>query len=375
MKGKSSAASKIKTQKTKIKTAEQWMDEGEQFASRFDFGNALKCFQQAHKLDPSDTVLMDTIGEILLEMGDLEQAKSFFIKSIQTNSEESASAYMNLGQLMGGDDAVKCYNKGIEIMERELKKLVSNGGEATSVPKPLSTKEQSLTEEEELEDEYEDDEDDEEQDPVADIKQQICSACCSLAELYLTDQCFDDNAETECEKNLLKAIENSPYSPEPYSLMASMKISQVKNQEATEYLTKSYGLWENADVDQRPEFDYRYSIALLFIELNQNRVAVDILEQLVNEQDNIAEVWYTLAVVYNNLKEPLSAQDCLKTAKELLKISKEKDQELEDQISTLLAKVDQDVSLLPPVSSDEDEDEDGDIVDDDDEEDEEMDEN
>ncbi|KAF2077482.1 hypothetical protein CYY_001181 [Polysphondylium violaceum] len=368
--GKKSAASKVKAQKTKVKTADQWMEEGEEFAARFHFDKALNCFQNALKLEPTDTVLMDTIGEILLEMGDLEQAKSYFFKSIQTNPEESASAYMNLGQLVGGDDAVRCYNKGIEIMERELHRLVSNGAASTSVPKPLSTKDAGLTDEQELEEDYEDEE---EQDPVADIKQQICSACCSLAELYLTDQCFDDNAETECEKNLLKAIECSPYSPEPYSLMASMKISQVKNQEATEYLTKSYGLWENADVDERPEFDYRYSIALLFIELAQNRVAVDILEQLVNEQDNIAEVWYTLGVVYNNLKEPLSAQECLSTAKDLLKISKEKDPELEDQISTLLTNVNEQVSLLPPASSDEEEDDQVVNDDDDDEEDEEMD--
>ncbi|KAK5579868.1 hypothetical protein RB653_009556 [Dictyostelium firmibasis] len=345
-KGKKSGNTTTTTTTTNAKkelTSEEYIQQGEKYASQYHFDKALISFENALKLDETNTLVMDIIGEILVENGDLEKAKTYFFKSIQTDPEDSASKYMNLGQLVGGDDALKCYRKGIELMERDLNKIIKEFGskynDLEHIPRPLK----STGDDDEI---YESDEDD----PIIILKQQLCSALCSISELYLTDQCFDDDAEEQCEISLKKAIAYSPNSPEPYSLMASMKISQVKNQEAVEYLNKSYQLWENSDVDDRPEFDYRFNISLLFIELKEDRTAVDILEQLVNEQDNIAELWYTLGVVYNNLQEPLSAQECLITAKELLKIAapQGRDEELEQLTNTLLKKVKIDVSKLSP---------------------------
>ncbi|EAL61937.1 hypothetical protein DDB_G0291013 [Dictyostelium discoideum AX4] len=361
-KGKKSTTTATTTKKEL--TSEEYIQQGEKYASEYHFDKALSSFENALKLDPINTLVMDTIGEILVENGDIENAKTYFLKSIKTDPEDSPSKYMNLGQLVGGDDALNCYRKGIQIMERELKQLIKEQGskynDLQHIPRPLKSS-SPVGEDDDGEDTvYESDEDD----PIIILKQQLCSALCSISELYLTDQCFDDDAEDQCESNLKRAIGYSPNSPEPYSLMASMKISQVKNQEAIEYLNKSYQLWEHSDIDDRPEFDYRFNISLLFIELKENRTAVDILEQLVNEQDNIAELWYTLGVVYNNLNEPLSAQECLITSKELLKIAapQGRDEELEHLTNTLLKKVEIDVSKLSPeeieaLNNDNDEDE------------------
>ncbi|KAM9994784.1 hypothetical protein ACTFIY_000957 [Dictyostelium cf. discoideum] len=353
-KGKKSTTTTTTTATKKELTSEEYIQQGEKYASEYHFDKALSSFENALKLDPTNTLVMDTIGEILVENGDIEKAKTYFLKSIKTDPEDSPSKYMNLGQLVGGDDALNCYRKGIEIMERELKQLIKEQGskynDLQHIPRPLKS---SISggggDDEDNGDNIVYDESDED-DPIIQLKQQLCSALCSISELYLTDQCFDDDAEDQCESNLKRAIGYSPNSPEPYSLMASMKISQVKNQEAIEYLNKSYQLWEHSDIDDRPEFDYRFNISLLFIELKENRTAVDILEQLVNEQDNIAELWYTLGVVYNNLNEPLSAQECLITSKELLKIAapQGRDEELEHLTNTLLKKVEIDVSKLSP---------------------------
>ncbi|KAM9957229.1 hypothetical protein ACTFIW_008970 [Dictyostelium discoideum] len=350
-KGKKSTTTTTTATTTKKElTSEEYIQQGEKYASEYHFDKALSSFENALKLDPTNTLVMDTIGEILVENGDIEKAKTYFLKSIKTNPEDSPSKYMNLGQLVGGDDALNCYRKGIQIMERELKQLIKEQGskynDLQHIPRPLKAS-SPIGEDDDGEDTvYVSDEDD----PIIILKQQLCSALSSISELYLTDQCFDDDAEDQCESNLKRAIGYSPNSPEPYSLMASMKISQVKNQEAIEYLNKSYQLWEHSDIDDRPEFDYRFNISLLFIELKENRTAVDILEQLVNEQDNIAELWYTLGVVYNNLNEPLSAQECLITSKELLKIAapQGRDEELEHLTNTLLKKVEIDVSKLSP---------------------------
>ncbi|KYQ94049.1 hypothetical protein DLAC_04322 [Tieghemostelium lacteum] len=353
----------------KIKSIEDWVEEGDNYSDKFDFEKAVHCYEEALKLDGGNTTIIDTLGELSLELGRINKAKQYFIKSIQLNAEDNASKYMNLGQITGGEDAVKLYIKGIQIMERELsdllkqsKKKKNNNNNNNSKNVSKKTKKDNEDDDKMDQDDDDDDEDDEEEyDPVLDIKENICSGLCSIAELYLTDQCFDDNAEVECENNLLKAINISPFRPEPYSLMASMKISQRKNNEAVEYLTKSYSLWENADLDERPDFDYRFNVSLLFIELGQNRIAVDILEHLVNEQDNISEVWYTLSLAYMELNEAISAQDCIITARELLNIAMDgRDPSLEEQISSIEKRINDAVSLLPPEAFEQKDDDDDD---------------
>ena len=46
------------------------------------------------------------------------------------------------------------------------------------------------------------------------IMNQICATQCSIAELYLTDLCFEENAEAECQAALLRAAEVDQGSPE-----------------------------------------------------------------------------------------------------------------------------------------------------------------
>ncbi|GAM18821.1 hypothetical protein SAMD00019534_019960 [Acytostelium subglobosum LB1] len=383
-------ATKTKTIKKKL-SLEELIEEGEKYAQEYKLDMAVKSFKEALSIDTNNTLLMDTIGELMLELGELKQAKQYFTKSIETNPNDSSSKYMNLGQLLGGADAIRCYTKGIEIMETELKELIAGAPQqvvATTQQKQKEqqqaqqqqtknqlqqnnknkkTKDGRLVEDQRIdigddqdeEEMLDDDEEDGEVDQVFILKDQICSALCSLAELYLTDECFDEEAEVKCETHLRKAIEYTPMSPEPYSLLASMKISQVKNDDALDLLNHSYSLWSSLEVDQRPSLEYRYGIAQMFVELDQCRTAVDILETLVYEQDNIAEIWHTLGVVYDRLKEPRSALECLESAAQLLSIAHDgMDEELQAQIDSLLPKVQKDVELLPPEEDDDEEDED-----------------
>lgn len=41
---------------------------------------------------------------------------------------------------------------------------------------------------------------------MAVIKDQVCSTYCSIAELYLTDLCFEPEAEKACEEALQEAL-------------------------------------------------------------------------------------------------------------------------------------------------------------------------
>eukprot|EP01133_Synstelium_polycarpum_P018385 gene18385-22003_t len=352
-------------------TAQELIAMAEGYIEEFKVDMAIKTFKEALVVEPRNTLVMDTLGELLLEMGELDKAKQYFIRSVQTDPEDSSSKYMNLGQLLGGEDAIRCYNKGIELMERDLKTMVAqqpqvpahqqasrqaNKASNNNTSKKDNSDVRTATKIRDIHNDYDDeegenfDDEEEEMDPIDVMKDQICSALCSIAELYLTDEC----AEVECEKHLLRAIEHMPMSPEPYSLLASMKISQVKNEDALQALSHSYSLWSNVDEDKRPSLEYRFGIAQMFIELDQHRTAVDILEVLVYEQDNIAEIWYSLGLVYHNLKDPRSALECLETATKLLAIAHDGvDEDLKRQIDELIGPIQKEVSLLPPEEEEE----------------------
>ncbi|EGG16638.1 hypothetical protein DFA_07616 [Cavenderia fasciculata] len=356
---------------TKLLSFEQLVAQAEKYAEEYELEKAIDSFERALKMQPKDTTIMDALGELCIEIGLFDKATKHFVNSIKTNPNDSYTKYMNLGQLLGGQEAIKSYTKAIELMElqlqsimsqmtpEQLKKLEESYQKLHNQKKQQQQEEEEEGQEEEGDEEQEDmmddeeevvEEEQEEEEPVLFLKDQLSSALCSLAELYLTDECFDDNAEMECEKNLRKAIGYAPYSPEPYSLLGSMKISQCKNEEALELISHSYTIWADYEIEDLPSLEYRFGIAQMFVELDQNRIAVVILESIVNQQDNIAEIWYTLGMVYHNLKEDRSAQDCLETALKLLTIVAKggQDKELEDQIKSLLVTVNEIVATLPP---------------------------
>ena len=53
----------------------------------------------------------------------------------------------------------------------------------------------------------------------------ISSAFCSLAEVYLTDACFADEAEGRCQEYCQKALEYDATNPEAYQVMANYLLS------------------------------------------------------------------------------------------------------------------------------------------------------
>ena len=56
---------------------------------------------------------------------------------------------------------------------------------------------------------------------------------------------YEENAETECERLCNEAMKYDNNNPEPYHTMASVRISQERNEEALEILKKGHDLWKN----------------------------------------------------------------------------------------------------------------------------------
>lgn len=62
----------------------------------------------------------------------------------------------------------------------------------------------------------------------------ISSAFCSLAEIYLTDECYADEAEAKCHKYCHKALEYDATNPEAYLVMTNYLLS-VDNKQVNYY--------------------------------------------------------------------------------------------------------------------------------------------
>merc|ERR1712137_1144806 len=104
---------------------------------------AQKFYERALEQEPNNTEIMDDYAECLLELQEIEQA----------------------GQLTSGMDSLSCFQKGVEILLRKHE-------EAKNQPN-----------EEELQSEF---------------AQHLCLAYCSMAEIFMTDCCFEEGAEEEC---------------------------------------------------------------------------------------------------------------------------------------------------------------------------------
>jgi hypothetical protein len=68
------------------------------------------------------------------------------------------------------------------------------------------------------------------------LRRQICKAHCSIAELYLTDLCFEEDAEQSCEAAVARAAEVEEDSLEVHQVRASLLISQQRKPEAAQHV-------------------------------------------------------------------------------------------------------------------------------------------
>ena len=74
---------------------------------------------------------------------------------------QNSSKYLYLAQMLEGQQAVTCYRRGVQLLLQESKVAKASGDQAL----------------------------------VAVIQQQIAAAHASVAELYMTDLCFENGAE------------------------------------------------------------------------------------------------------------------------------------------------------------------------------------
>ncbi|RNA35938.1 putative assembly chaperone of rpl4 [Brachionus plicatilis] len=308
--GKLKRSTAIKTQqkkKSKSKlSVEELLDHAEDFLDQYELEKAFQCAKKALDIDPKNLHALDTMASIQMEMGNVESAKSLYEKLVGLSPDDGFSKYMCLAQLSSGIEAVNFYKKGVELMLIEFNK------QSGDTNQPSTSKQ------------------DEDNDTNSVTKLDISTAFCSIAELYLTDLCMEEDAENLCKFYLDKSIEYDCTNPETLQLLASYWLSKDEMDQAKKFILDSVENWlpkylEACECGPLTDpsqaitlsYDSRINTARILTEVEEYDKAVTVLEQLVEEDDEVIYIWYMLGWVnyckgedyYSNAKFYLKKAD------------------------------------------------------------------
>ncbi|KAF2108542.1 hypothetical protein BDV96DRAFT_477524, partial [Lophiotrema nucula] len=243
---------------------------------------------------------LNLLGEINVELGDPDTAREAFLAAVNLDEdgiEDGAEKFLWLAQLdeEGGAQSVKWFERGVEVLKREIGEL-----------------EGKLKKAEVLEE-------------LAEKKIKVANALCGIAEVYMTDLSWEEDAETRCEAAVTEALLIAPESPEPLQTLASVRISQTKLSDAKAALSRSMDLWKDLDADDPkvPDFSTRISLSRLLMESEMEEEAIEVLERLVEENDSSVEAWYLGGWCLHLLGEKQKTSGQTDTSTSLFKASRD----------------------------------------------------
>eukprot|EP01122_Echinamoeba_exundans_P000655 TRINITY_DN1057_c0_g1_i4.p1 TRINITY_DN1057_c0_g1~~TRINITY_DN1057_c0_g1_i4.p1 ORF type:complete len:266 (+),score=78.00 TRINITY_DN1057_c0_g1_i4:439-1236(+) len=233
---------------------------------------------------------------------------------------DGASKYMLMGQMLSGPESLLAFTKGCEILRKDLRAKANRGAAK-----------------------------------LMGVKQKLIAGLCSIAELYMTDLCEQDDAEQQCDKVLNEALKLDKNNYEALQLLASFRISQQNNPAAVEALRASYNLWKDLEPtdDKMPSYEFRVATSKLLLELQEWEWAQELLQTMLEEEDSIAEVWYLLSFAYVNGGAPHEALETGEMARRLLEKAGITDPRITGQVDAVLARATEEAKNVPPPTEDE----------------------
>ncbi|XP_016406259.1 probable assembly chaperone of rpl4 [Sinocyclocheilus rhinocerous] len=212
-------------------TTDQLIEKTEECIDNFDFDMARLYCQRALDIEPTNLTLLDMMGNICTELGDIEKAKQVYLKAVELSPEEGHSKYMYLGQIHTGIEAVQYFSKGTEVMLNVMDKHTNEASAfgAAALPSVCAVS-----------------------------KKDMSVAFCSIAEIFFTDLCMEEGAADCCKEAIDKALQYDEHNPEALQLMASYLFSIEKTESNIppyeSRITTAKLLIEAEECESSPEF-------------------------------------------------------------------------------------------------------------------------
>ena len=306
--------------------------EAEQLTDAFELDRAALQYEKALEIREDDVGVLDALGEIYFQLGDMERACPLFARSVELEPDGSYAKHMYLGQLYEGAEAAACFVKGIALLERSLAEPVAETAAMATAGGPEHAR----------------------------LRRALSNACCSLAELYMTDLCDEEGAEVACDAYANRAVATDGGNAEALRVLADLRCCQQRAADAKPLLLRAVELMEAlypadddelddgaADVvedsvatatvatasaataaaacggaddplSQLPPYAARLRAAQVALELELYDAASTLLARLLNEDDSNMEVWFLLGDAYLGAGDAASAADVLRSGGALL---------------------------------------------------------
>ncbi|KAI1499654.1 TPR domain-containing protein [Biscogniauxia marginata] len=227
---------------------------------------------------------LSLLGQISLETGEFETAREYFLRAVAIDEDGSRDEnvgggpekFLCLAQLSeeGGQDSVTWFEKGAAALKKQIAALED--------AKSRGERRRSGGD------------DDDRQMILEDLKKKLAMTLCSVAEVYMTDLSWEEDAERRCEALTTEATMVAPDFAETWQTLANVRISQSRTDDAKAALTRSLDLWKDLAPEDPsvPDFPSRVGLARLLMEVEMEQEAIEVLERLVSDDDQSVEVWY-----------------------------------------------------------------------------------
>lgn len=289
-KAKARAQSK-KTVNTSSKPSKQLLAEATAHLEQGDAASAVSLAKQAldTALETDDVracAAYNLLGEIHVELGDIDTARAYFLEAVGVDTDGAlpedvgggAEKFNWLAQLSeeGGADSVKWYELAAACMRAQIQVLTDAAVEAKRKGSAHGTLEAEI------------------EAKIDEKKLKLAETLCAVAEVYMTDLSWEEDAEARCEALVTEATMLAPELPDAWQTVANVRVSQSRREDAVAALERSLALWTELDpMDSKvPDFPNRVALTRLLMECELEKRATEVCERLILEDDESVEAWY-----------------------------------------------------------------------------------
>ncbi|KGK38543.1 hypothetical protein JL09_g2247 [Pichia kudriavzevii] len=225
----------------------------------------------AYKSTYSESPLyLQTLGEAYLETSNVEDAYGVLSKACELDpiAEQGTEKFFHLGQIVGGENGVQLLEVGVARLIQQAQILQSlNTGELQAnedLDQGVQILLQAYGSEEKIS-EY--------------IVSKLTQGIAAIIEIWMTDLCMEPQAESECEKWAQSLLDMCNDNPETHSVIASIRISQERIQDAIKEIEVSWDLFQKKkqtleDIANSNENIDPDEIEMMYIELYQPLVTL-----------------------------------------------------------------------------------------------------
>lgn len=212
-----------------------------------------------------DVVFLEIYGEVLLEVSDLENLYEVLMRACELDPvlASGVEKFLNLGQIIGGEDGLKLLNVGLSKLESQLLSLVKLDSDR--------------------------------------ILKKLNQCIFAEIEIWMTDLCMLEELEQRCDELISKSLKLDESNPETWSLLASIRISQQRKQDLLELVARSWAIFQQVKSQYEQDSDNSEYVELIqplltlckySIELELFDTAVEIASQIQDINENCLESYY-----------------------------------------------------------------------------------